>query len=334
MEKSKILNIFKARVAYHIYFWGFLFCVSVVESRTQEITFLNVVIESLKTIIRALPPVYLHFYIFEKTFSKRRYGWYALLLIILITAWGMTDSLLISRILDFPEPTIGSIFFVISFIMITTMLKLAKAGFEQRMTLQEIQSKHLQTELELLKTQINPHFLFNTLNNLFGMARRQDKATADGISRLSHLMRYMIYDSNVEKIDLKMEVNQIQRLIELQKLRFTKEDDITIDFQIVGELNVQIPPMLLLPFIENAFKHGISLENPSFIKIQLEVLESTLRFSVKNTNHTSKGKTEKSIPGMGLRNVKRRLELLFPGIHELTVQKTDQEWDVELTLHL
>jgi two-component system, LytTR family, sensor kinase len=149
----------------------------------------------------------------------------------------------------------GTIFSLVFFMGFTTAIRYAKAGIRQRMQLQEITAKQLQTELALLKAQINPHFLFNTLNNLYAMALRQeDPSTAQGIAKLSHLMRYVIYDSDVDRIELGREVEQIRSFIELQKLRFAEEDRIRIDFDTGGELEkCVIAPMLLLPFVENAF---------------------------------------------------------------------------------
>jgi LytS/YehU family sensor histidine kinase len=203
----------------------------------------------------------------------------------------------------------------------------------QRFLLQEIQAKQVETELDLLKTQIHPHFLFNTLNNLFGMARKGDAATADGISRLSHLMRYMIYDSSVDKIDLEKEIDQIQRLIELHKLRFAAEDDIAIDFKIEGKTeDIRIPPMLLIPFVENAFKHGISLKQPSFVRMALVSGIGGLQFSVENSVHPRTRDDEDPVAGVGLQNVRRRLELLYPDSHELAVRITDTSYAVELRI--
>jgi len=165
------------------------------------------------------------------------------------------------------------------------------------------------------------------------MARKQEKATADGIARLSHLMRYMIYDSKVDRISLDKEIDQIKRLIELQKLRFSKEDKIDIDFKIEGRTkSVLIPPMLMIPFVENAFKHGISLKAPSFIHIQLKVEPEILQLSIRNSCHDIPSRKNEFNSGIGLQNVKRRLELLYPNSHELTTRKTGDVYEVKLLL--
>lgn len=214
-------------------------------------------------------------------------------------------------------------------------MKIGKAGFEQKLLIQNIKAQHLKTELDLLKSQINPHFLFNTLNNLFGLVWKLDETIAGGIAQLSHLMRYMIFESNVEKIDLVKEVEQIHRLIELQKLRISNEDDVAIHFQIEGDIQkVQIPPMLLIPFVENAFKHGILLDASSFIDINLTIRGDILHFSVRNSIHAVNQEMEETNTGLGLRNVRRRLELLFPNTHEFQVQDSDKTFEIKLTLRL
>lgn len=335
MNKNKIIKILTIRIAYHIYFWAFIFFVLSLEPRGEEISYLNVMIYNLRIVGLALIPVYTHFYIFEKFVSRKRYGIYAVLSITIIIIFGIINNIVLSRVFHVENTILGSIFFIGSFIIMTTVLKLAKAGFVQRLTLQEIKAEHLHTELELLKSQINPHFLFNTLNNLFGLVRKLDETIASGIAQLSHIMRYMIHESNVDKIELTKEVEQIHRLIELQKLRFSKDDDVTIHFKIEGDLKeVQIPPMLLIPFIENSFKHGISLDESSFIEIYLISETQRLVFTVRNTIHNRRKQIKPAEFGMGLKNVQRRLELLYPSKHRLDIQQSDNTFKIELILEL
>jgi two-component system LytT family sensor kinase len=119
----------------------------------------------------------------------------------------------------------------------------------------------------------------------------------------------------------------------LQKLRFTEDDDIRIDFVTKGEAtNVRIPPMLLIPFVENAFKHGISLKTPSFVRIRLDVEREKFEFSVSNSKHSRSEKNEEAGLGIGLQNVSRRLELLYPGNHELAISDGEKEFEVRLVL--
>jgi Histidine kinase len=149
---------------------------------------------------------------------------------------------------------------------------------------QLMKEEQLSNELSLLKYQLNPHFLFNTLNNLFGMAQEaHNKQLSGGISKLAGLMRFMLYDSNVSKVLLDKEIAYLKDYIEIYKLRTNKDDDIAIDFVLEGDTsNKFIAPMLLIPFIENAFKHGINYRLQSFINIRIAVTGPALEFSVIN----------------------------------------------------
>lgn len=220
-------------------------------------------------------------------------------------------------------------------LVITTAIKFIKHGYEQRILVHTIKTKQLQTELSLLKYQINPHFLFNTLNNLYSMAlEHKDQLIADSISRLSHLMRYMIYEANVDQIDIIKEIEQIRRFIELQKLKYSEEDDVKIKFQVDGKLTgIQVPPMLLMPLVENAFKYGISIKKPSNIDINLNIDEGKLFFSVENSIHTTKSQKSKESE-VGLMNVRRRLELLYPNAHVLTVQNQGNKFYAGLEIEV
>jgi hypothetical protein len=194
-----------------------------------------------------------------------------------------------------------------------------------------------QANLTLLRSQINPHFLFNTLNSLYGTALQENaERTGEGIQKLGDMMRFMLYENNLDKISLAREVNYLNNYIDLQKLRIAHSPQIIIETQIEESLNnLQIAPMLLIPFVENAFKHGISLSEPSFVKISLQVLESRVFFSVNNSVHSRRDSDpERQEGGIGLENVKQRLAMLYPGRHELVIRANANEYFVHLTLTL
>lgn len=189
------------------------------------------------------------------------------------------------------------------------------------------------TELNFLKNQLNPHFLFNTLNNLFSIAHRNhDIETAGGISKLAGLMRYMLYESSVTKISLEKELQHIHNFIELSKLRYSK-DEVVTEVKTDGDITQAIlPPMLLLPFVENAFKHGIDVEKESKIRITLKVVGSTIHFACINTVMANHFVKYDDYGGIGLENVKRRLALLYPGKHQLDITDTGSTFTVLLQL--
>jgi len=332
---GQIRKILLSRIAYHLYFWVFLFLLVFVTPGKEGTTSWMKVLGGLRIVGIGLFPVYFHFFLFERYFYKKKYALYAGLLIpVMVLYLFMLKQfavLVFNESMEFFSFALLTAFLI----LLTTSIKVLKHSISERFLLQEVRAKHVQTELELLKAQINPHFLFNTLNNLYGMARKKDSATADGIARLSHLMRYMIHDSKADTIRLDKEVEQIQRLIDLQMLRFAEEDKIVIDFHVEGDTkNVLVPPMLMVPFVENAFKHGIAISSPSFVQIRLIASESQICFQVKNSLHFQQKEKPTPDSGMGLKNVKRRLELIFPDSHELSVRTADKTYEVELKIRL
>lgn len=190
---------------------------------------------------------------------------------------------------------------------------------------------------DFLRSQINPHFLFNALNTIYGTAI-QEKAerTSEGIQRLGDMMRFMLQENMQDKIALSREIDYLNNYIILQRLRTDPNPIVTIDAAIEQQVYpIQIAPMLLIPFVENAFKHGISLREPSHIKISLEVKNNTLYFDVYNTKHEKpENDPEKNKSGIGLNNVKQRLQLLYPGKHELIIRDMKKDFFVHLTIHL
>ena len=191
--------------------------------------------------------------------------------------------------------------------------------------------------LSFLQSQINPHFLFNALNTLYGTAL-QEKAerTGEGIQKLGDMMRFMLHENVQDRISLTRDVDYLENYIALQKLRTSRSADIVIDTQIDPQLNnLEITPMLLIPFVENAFKHGISLQHPSYIKVTLQTKDKTLYFDVHNSIHIKPDTDpEKFKSGIGLQNVKQRLALLYPSSHELIIRESATEFFIHLTMQL
>lgn len=191
--------------------------------------------------------------------------------------------------------------------------------------------------IDFLRSQINPHFLFNALNTLYGTAL-QEKAerTAEGVQKLGDMMRFMLQENMQEKIPLSREIEYVDNYINLQRLRTDAIPGVTIHADITHhDHQLQMPPMLLIPFVENAFKHGISFREPSYIRIMLAVNGNTLHFDVSNSNHPKpENDPEKHKSGIGLTNVKQRLQLLYPGKHELIIRETAREFFIHLTIQL
>jgi len=203
---------------------------------------------------------------------------------------------------------------------------------------------HLQKELnqttasiDFLRSQINPHFLFNALNTLYGTALQENaERTGEGIQKLGDMMRFMLQENMQEKISLSREIDYLENYISLQRLRTDHISNIDIRTSIHNHDNVyQVAPMLLIPFVENAFKHGISLREPSHIKVTLEVKNGVLDFDVHNSKHERNANDpEKDKSGIGLDNVKQRLLLSYPGKHELFIRENHKEFFIHLTIQL
>lgn len=206
-------------------------------------------------------------------------------------------------------------------------------------TLQGLQAELGQTQasLQSLRAQINPHFLFNALNTIYGLALQEGaQQTAEGAQRLGEMMRFMLHENAQEKIPLQRELDYLRNYIHLQLLRTQLTPSIRIDIHLPETVpTAEVPPMLLIPFVENAFKHGISLEKPSFIRVALVVHEGKLFLDVHNSIHQRTGAdTEKMNNSIGLINVQQRLELMYPGRHELIIRPGAHEYFIHLTIEL
>ena len=216
--------------------------------------------------------------------------------------------------------------------------------YKSRNAKKDEEIKTLKTELgksdaslNFLKSQINPHFLFNALNTLYGTALQENAVrTGEGIQKLGDMMRFMLQENTQDKILLSRDIDYLNNYILLQKLRTSTSSAITIETQIEDYVGVlMIAPMLLIPFVENAFKHGISLVNPSHIKVTLQTNGNMLYFDVYNSIHArNENDPEKDHSGIGLENVKQRLVLLYPGRHDLSIRENASEFFIHLTLQL
>jgi two-component system, LytTR family, sensor histidine kinase AlgZ len=214
------------------------------------------------------------------------------------------------------------------------MLRFVKDWFDLESKKKEMENEKLIAELRFLKAQINPHFLFNTLNNLYYLATIQSPNTTEVIEKLSQMMRYMLYDSNHPKVSLNKEIEYMKNYISLEKLRL--DNQVPIQFEVRGNADkVQIVPLIFITFLENAFKHGVSNHmKSSYVNILIDITGDTCRYSVENSKLPTglESSTEKS--GIGLQNVQRRLDLSYPNGYQLDVNQDDKSYSVVLELNL
>ncbi|GAB3428578.1 hypothetical protein GCM10027516_34930 [Niabella aquatica] len=208
------------------------------------------------------------------------------------------------------------------------MLYITQAQYESKQELKNIKINQLETELKYLKAQINPHFLFNGLNTIFGFIDKNNQQAKDALLQFSDLLRYNLYEADADKVDLTKEVIYIENYVAIQKAR--SDSNLKVDLQVdMGQGEVKIAPLLFLPFIENAFKYVSRDENDdSAIKISLSYDKKIITFECENSFEevADKGK------GIGLENVTRRLDLLYKDAYELFTWKRDNVWRVKLKL--
>jgi two-component system LytT family sensor kinase len=214
-------------------------------------------------------------------------------------------------------------------------IKLLKFWYANKQAQQILLQDKLQAELKFLKTQIHPHFLFNTLNNLYALTLKKSDLAPAMVLKLSELINYMLYECREDEVLLEKEIKFIHNYIDIERLRYG--DKLDIDIRVRGDANGRkIAPLLLLPFTENCFKHGASLElDQSWVKLDIEVLSDRTLFKVEN-NKVSNGTPsddERRPRGIGINNAKRRLDLLYPGNHELKIMNGDETFLVILSIN-
>ena len=211
-------------------------------------------------------------------------------------------------------------------------VKFVKKWFEQQQEKHEIEKRNLRTELKLLKAQLHPHFLFNTMNNLYSLSLEQSSRTSEGIAKISELLRSVLYDCNEAEITLNNEINLIENYIDLEKMRYGER--LKLSFIVEGPVHqIKIAPMILFTFVENCFKHGSS-KNPGtpYISIQIKADNNHLLFYAENDKCKLPEKTKKKQEGIGLINVKKRLEIIYHENYRLDIEDGEQTFKIALKI--
>lgn len=233
-----------------------------------------------------------------------------------------------SRFIFFPGS--NAIFFLV--FLISTCISVTQQWLKSEQTKKEVETEKLNTELSFLKSQVNPHFFFNTLNNIYSLAVVGSEKTAPAIIKLSSIMRYILTDTQSDTVPLENEVNFINNFIDLQRVRLT--DKVVVAFITEGTIaNQQIAPLLFIPFVENAFKYGVSTKENSTISITIKASETVVHLYTTNTIV----KADNGIldtTGIGINNVKRRLDLLYPDKHNLVITNDGNQFFVTLDISI
>lgn len=286
---------------------------------------------------------YLNYLLFiPKLLNRKRYALYAIAVITAIILYGLgkygvalcfkADILthMKGEVTSFKQYFISTLFVSVIFLFLSVVLKFASDWFLNERIQRDLENQRLTAELAFLKSQINPHFLFNSLNSIYSLAYQQSTNTPGAILKLSEIMRYMLYECNDNKVALEKELQYLQNYIDLQKIRFG--DNAFIDFKVNGEVGDQkIVPLLLIAFIENAFKHGVANDPKSPITLLIHLDGEHLNFFIQNKKHTN---NRDAAGGIGLNNVRRRLDLLYPGKYNLDIRDEIDTYTCELSLVL
>lgn len=287
---------------------------------------------------------YINYLLILPTFlNRKKYLWCGLAMLILVFVFGFLKSGLAyyyydivlvrgakKHVMSFWDFYSSAAFVSFFFIFLSTILKFVTDWFMNEKIKSNLENEKLISELAFLKSQINPHFLFNSLNNIYSLAYQRSEKTPQAVLKLSEIMRYMLYESNENKVALSDEIRYLENYIELQKLRF--KDNAYIKFEVDGDIqNQKITPLVLISFVENAFKHGVATDKRNPITIVLNVVSNKLLFRVINKkNNQNKDETG----GIGLQNVKRRLDLLYEGEYRFHIEDNEEIYSCELYLNL
>ncbi len=283
-------------------------------------------------------------YLIPRFLNKKKLAFYGLLLIIVAGILAPLRSALFviiteifdsSAHYDFGEGVAGVFLTLIIVSLVSAGLKIFSDWLTYTRDKSEMDKQNMQSELKFLRSQVNPHFLFNTLNSLYALTLKKSDQAPEIVIKLSEMMRYMLYECNEAYVPLQKEINYLKNYIELERLRHGSHIDIKLN--ITGEVTQQrIAPLLFIPFIENSFKHGISKKiDDGFVHVDLRIGHDEIALQVENSKAPVLPNPERKISGgIGLVNVKRRLKLIYPELHELEITDAPHKFNIQLTLEL
>ena len=350
IQKAKVSK--SVRIVYHIIFWlivgFFYFLVFNWNSAFREVS----IIFSIGLLPVAILVTYLFNYLLVPRYLwEKRYGRFffvsfiiqlhATRLSFLIVFFALiyileTEASLEPAVLH-PELQAISLNFIVFFAI---SIKQIKRAFFIQQEKNEIEKTKLNTELKLkeaelkiLKAQIHPHFLFNTLNNLYGLTLEKSDSAPDLVLKLSEILDYILYRCNDKKVPLNAEIENLKNYISIEKLRYTEKLELKIEFPENYD-DLQIAPLILLPFVENAFKHGVSnFPDGAFVETKISCSGNTLNFKIENSRNPELGKSGPA-SGIGLKNVRKRLDLVYPEKYNLNISEKEKTFSVNLTIEL
>lgn len=318
------------KTLFHFLFWtGFhlIFFISVLKFEGIQTSLKY----SICFISPLIIPVYLHSFIFEKFFRQKKYLLYLIFTLPIILIFGYLNKLLIEKAISGnTEPFLLLIFSILMF----TGFKYLKIGTKQQFQLQNEENRRIKAELDLLKSQLNPHFMFNTLNNIYSLILDKDDRASEVVLKLSDLMRYLLDTSKQKFVALNDEFDFIKNYISLEEIRLLGSCKVNLFAE--GDLSAKkIAPMMFIPFVENCFKHGIGMNSSNnFININLKAFEKKILLTTENMIVYNKKQLQIKKEKTGLENIKRRLEQIYPNRYKLNIFEEDNIYKVNFELEL
>jgi two-component system, LytTR family, sensor kinase len=354
MKYLEEYNSNRQRVFLHILFWIFIIAFEVsryhmsFKGYSFDLFIKNLIEETTYVIFVIIPASYFTTYVlFNKFYFKKRYTEFIIYLVSSIILFAYLLRILIHVFILpnlYPEyfkensdffayNIIKHVFYIYSAVVMFVVVKLIRQFYQVNKAKEQLKKQSVESELNLLRSQVNPHFLFNTLNNINSLVYKNPDLTYLSIIKLSDIMRYMLYESNIKEVTLENEIEYLKSYIGLQQLRLENPD--FVKFNIEGNYaGKMIAPMLFIAFVENSFKYADKNAKSPGIEIHLILEKNEINFEVKNYKKKIESPDLSNNNGIGISNVKRRLELIYQDKHELTIFNTDEKYHTKLKIEL
>jgi two-component system LytT family sensor kinase len=338
-----IIDFISKRVVYHSLFWIVLLLVLSALDTTHQSFGFSLGNELINIIFYAILVYFNLLYLIPNYLTKKKFLTYmGLLLVAVLIITPLKVIVLYFRFSGQPEVQANlvshqDLYFLSNFFIVgtSTIFSIVTDWARQLREKSDLERQTMQSELRFLKSQINPHFLFNTLNNLYALTLKKSDQAPEIVIKLSEMMRYMLYECNEKQVLLVKEINYIRNYLDLEKLRQGQSVDISLEVNGMVS-NQKIAPLMFITFLENSFKHGLNnqLQN-GFVHVKIDIESHQVHFFVENSKPNRLPNQEHKRPGgIGLVNVRRRLDLLYPGQYDLIIDDNPNSYAVNLTLEV
>ncbi|HZV68110.1 MAG TPA: histidine kinase [Saprospiraceae bacterium] len=338
----RLMQVFQKPWLLHALFWLLVFFVMLMAGPTNTSSLLEITRKLINLAFYILV-VYINLgYLIPRFLSQKNFMTYCLLLLVMVAVFTPILVTLLYLTTEEAEPREYLLMnqqwiFLLLFMIAggSTVIKIISDWQRHQRDRKDLETQRMQSEIKFLKSQINPHFLFNTLNSLYALTLKKSDKAPEIVIKLSEMMRYMLYECNERRVPLQKEVNYIENYLAMEKLRQSGRADIL--FKVEGQISDQtIAPLIFIPFLENSFKHGLNHQiNDGYVHVNMKVLGEKLLLRILNSKpNQAIIPLESQNGGIGLANVRRRLSLLYPNQYKLDIEESEKEHIVELSLDL